>query len=124
MAEKGTGKNRELNRRRGRRNRQRGAELQREVVNLAKSLGLESFNRDRGGAQHEMGDVEIDGVYFGCKRRKRVPAWVMPEKQEKGVFWRSDGGKLMVSVDALEYMTLVMEMNLNNRLSNVEKIEK
>ena len=55
-------KNKE-NQRRGKRNRQRGAELQRQTVNTAKGYDLEAFNRDRGGAQHEMGDVEIEGQY-------------------------------------------------------------
>ena len=54
----------EKNVKRGRRNRQRGAELQRQVVNLAKGFDLVAHNRDRGGAQHEMGDVEIEDKYF------------------------------------------------------------
>ena len=49
--------------RRGKRNRQRGAELQRQVVRMAKEFKLDAFNRDRGGAQHEKGDVEIEGKY-------------------------------------------------------------
>ena len=46
--------------RRGRRARQRGAELQRQAVRMAKEHGLEAYNRDRGGAQHEQGDIEIE----------------------------------------------------------------
>ena len=42
---------------RGRRARQRGAELQRQAVRMAKDAGLEAYNRDRGGAQHEQGDI-------------------------------------------------------------------
>ena len=90
----------EKNVKRGRRNRQRGAELQRQVVNLAKEFDLVAHNRDRGGAQHEMGDVEIEDKYFGCKRRKAIPRWVLPEKQEEGVFFRQDRGPLMVAVPA------------------------
>ena len=74
----------------GKRNRQRGAELQREAVRVAKEFELEAFNRDRGGAQHEQGDIEIEGKFYGCKRRKSVPAWVLPEKQEHGVVFRMD----------------------------------
>ena len=70
---------------RGKRNRQRGAELQRQAVRIAKEFDLEAFNRDRGGAQHEQGDIEIEGKFYGCKRRKRVPSWVLPEKEEHGV---------------------------------------
>ena len=62
--------------RRGRRARQRGAELQRQAVRMAKEAGLEAFNRDRGGAQHEQGDIEIEGQYFGCKRRKQIAVWM------------------------------------------------
>ena len=67
--------------RRGKRNRQRGAELQRQVVRMAKDFNLEAFNRDRGGAQHEKGDVEIEDKYYGCKRRKSIARWVKPEKR-------------------------------------------
>ena len=75
---------------RGKRNRQRGAELQRQAVNIAKEYGLTAFNRDRGGAQHEQGDIEIEDRYYGCKRRKKVPAWVLPEKEVHGVVFRMD----------------------------------
>ena len=76
--------------RQGKRNRQRGAELQRQAVKIAKEFDLEAFNRDRGGAQHEQGDIEIEGKFYGCKRRKRVPDWVLPEKEEHGVVFRKD----------------------------------
>jgi len=76
------------NSRRGRRNRQRGAELQREVTRMARFCELDAHNRDRGGAQHEKGDVEIENKYYGCKRRKKIAQWLKPEKQEIGVFVR------------------------------------
>ena len=76
--------------RQGRRNRQRGAELQRQAVRVAKKYKLDAVNRDRGGAQHEMGDIEVEGKFYGCKRRKHIPAWVLPEKQEEGVVSRGD----------------------------------
>ena len=82
--------NKKKNQKRGRRNRQRGSELQREAVNIAKSFGLLAYNRDRGGAQHEMGDVEMAGKYYGCKRRKNIPKYLLPEKEESGVVFRGD----------------------------------
>ena len=82
--------NKKKNQKRGRRNRQRGSELQREAVNVAKSFGLVSYNRDRGGAQHEMGDVEIACKYYGCKRRKSIPKYLLPEKEEVGGVFRGD----------------------------------
>ncbi len=93
--------------RRGRRNRQRGAELQRQAVKMAKSFNLEAHNRDRGGAQHEKGDVEINGKYYGCKRRKVVPRWVLPEKKEIGVVFRADRMSPYISVPLEHYLLLI-----------------
>ena len=105
----------EKNIKRGRRNRQRGAELQGQVVRLAKSFELTAHNRDRGGAQHEKGDIELEDKYFGCKRRKSVPRWVLPEKQEEGVFFREDRGELMVAIpaDLLFFMMSMVKKDLN-----------
>jgi len=68
---------------------------------------MDAHNRDRGGAQHEMGDVEINGDYFGCKRRKKIAQWLYPEKKEKGVFIREDRGELLVVVPVDFFMTLL-----------------
>lgn len=92
---------------RGKRNRQRGAELQRQAVKMAKSFNLEAHNRDRGGAQHEKGDVEINGKYYGCKRRKVVPRWVLPEKKEIGVVFRADRMSPYISVPLEHYLLLI-----------------
>ena len=95
--------------RRGRRNRQRGAELQRELVRMCKELNIEAYNRDRGGANHEKGDVEIEGKYYGCKRRKTVPRWVLPEKEEVGVVFRGDNMKPMIAIP-LEHFLLMLSI--------------
>ena len=100
-------KEHESRKRQGKRNRQRGAELQREMVNLAKDNGLKAFNRDRGGAQHEQGDVEIHGLYWGCKRRKKAAKWLYPEKKEHGVFFREDRGEAMVAMPAEFFIKLI-----------------
>lgn len=92
---------------RGRRNRQRGAELQRQTVRICKKLGLESFNRDRGGANHEKGDVEIEGDYYGCKRKKFVPKYIIPEKQEIGVIFRADRMEPMIAVNLERYLLML-----------------
>ena len=68
----------------------RGIELQRQAVSMAGECGLEAFNRDRGGAQHEKGDVEIERKFYGCKRTKRISTNLIPEKQEQGVIIRAD----------------------------------
>ena len=92
---------------RGRRNRQRGAELQRESVRMAKAHLLDAHNRDRGGAQHEMGDVEIEGRFYGCKRRKAVPVWVKPEKQEDGVIFREDRQEPQIAIPLEVFLELL-----------------
>ena len=84
--------------RRGRRNRQRGAELQREVVNTFRTYSVPCFNRDRGGANHEQGDIEVDGFWLGCKRRTRIPAYVKAEKTEIGVVIREDRGESILCI--------------------------
>ena len=95
------------NQKRGKRNRQRGAELQREVVILAKKYNLTAHNRDRGGAQHEKGDVQILKKYWGCKRRKKIARWLYSEKEEVGVFFREDRGRVLVSIDAEDLLKLI-----------------
>ena len=35
-------------------------------------------------------EKEIEGKYYGCKRRKSIATWVKPEKQESGVVIRGD----------------------------------
>lgn len=82
----------------GRRNRQRGLELQRQAVNIAREYGLTAQNRDRGGAQCPEGDIEVEGVFLGCKRKKTVPAYLLPEKMESGVVWRPDGLKPLITI--------------------------
>lgn len=92
---------------RGKRNRQRGAELQREAVRMARAHLLDAHNRDRGGAQHEMGDVEIQGKFYGCKRRKTIPAWVMPEKQEHGVIFREDRQEPQIAIPLRTFLEML-----------------
>ena len=93
--------------RRGRRNRVRGAELQRQTVNMCKEFNLEAFNRDRGGANHEKGDVEIEGDYYGCKRKRRIPQYIIPEKQEIGVVIRADRMEPMIVISLERYLLMM-----------------
>ena len=93
--------------RQGRRNRRRGADLQRYAVNKAKEYKLEAFNRDRGGAQHEQGDIEIEGKYYGCKRRKVIASWLKPEKEEECVVIREDRGKAMMVIDYEKFVWML-----------------
>lgn len=104
-----------INVKRGRRNRQRGAELQRETVRMCTEFELESFNRDRGGANHEKGDVEIEGDYYGCKRKKSIPKYIMPEKQEIGVIFRADRMQPMIAITLERYLLMLKIVKDTNR---------
>jgi len=111
--------------RRGKRNRQRGAELQREITRMAKNYNLNAHNRDRGGAQHEMGDVEIEKQYYGCKRRKKMAQWLKPEKQEVGVFIREDFHKSFIVIDAEHYISLLRRLkSCNCNIVSTRRIKK
>jgi hypothetical protein len=92
---------------RGRRNRQRGAELQRLAVNLAKEYDLEAHNRDRGGACHPLGDILIEDKYYGCKMRKSIPSYLLPEKEEVGVVIRADRLKPSIVIDLEDYLLML-----------------
>ena len=92
---------------RGRRNRQRGLELQRYAVKIAKDMGLEAYNRDRGGAQHELGDIEVEDKFYGCKRRKVIPKWLLPEKSEVGVVFRGERLPAMIALPLSIYYLLL-----------------
>ena len=84
----------------GKRNRERGLELQREVVRLAKNHGLDAHIRDTCCFHHEGGDLEIEGTFYGCKRKKTLAQFLKPEKLEVGVFTRADRGKPLVIIEA------------------------
>ena len=108
---------------RGKRNRQRGAELQRQTVNMCKQFELVAFNRDRGGANHEMGDVEIEGDYYGCKRKKQIPKYIIPEKQEIGVVIRADRMEPMMVI-SLERYLLMMKLIKNAKESQFNEAQE
>lgn len=92
---------------RGRRNRQRGAELQRLAVNLAKEYELEAHNRDRGGACHPLGDILIEDKYYGCKMRKSLPSYLLPEKEEVGVVIRADRLKPSIVIYLEDFLLML-----------------
>jgi hypothetical protein len=80
--------------------------LQREIVRIAKSYHLQAHNRDRGGAQHEQGDLEIESKFYGCKRKKKIAQWLYPEKNEVGVFIREDRNMPLVVIPAELFLSL------------------
>ena len=74
---------------------------------MAKSYSLQAHNRDRGGAQHEQGDLEIASKFYGCKRKKKIAQWLYPEKNEVGVFIRGDRSTPLVVIPAELFLSLM-----------------
>ena len=61
----------------------------------------------KNGEKLQSGDVEINGKFYGCKRRKVVPRWVLPEKQETGVVFRADRMSPYIAVPLEHYLLLI-----------------
>lgn len=76
---------------------------------------MDAVNRDRGGAQHEKGDIELEGKFYGCKRRKKVPVWILPEKEEEGVVFRGDRMEPYISIPYKTFLLLI-KLCKNNML--------
>ena len=67
---------------------------------MAKEVDLEAYNRDRGGA------------HYGCKRRKVVPRWILPEKEETGVIFRGDRMEPYISISLERYLLLISAIKI------------
>jgi hypothetical protein len=56
--------------------------------------------------------VEIESLYYGCKRRKVIPRWVLPEKEESGVIFRGDRMEPYISIPLERYLILISALKL------------
>jgi len=54
-----------------------------------------------------LGDVLIDGNYYGCKMRKVIPSYLLPEKEEIGVVVRADRIKPVIVIDLERYLLML-----------------
>jgi hypothetical protein len=92
----------------GRRNKQRGSEFEREVVNTAKKFDLEAKrawgSNGRSLGLHDTVDVVIGKLRGQCKRKKKLPQFLFPDKlQERKEFdcllIRGDNEKPLIVLD-------------------------
>lgn len=51
------------------------------------------------------------GFWLGCKRRSRVPRWMLPEKTEVGVVSRGDRMEAVLSVPLRPIAQILAEAN-------------
>lgn len=95
------------------RNRDRGFELERETVTLAKQYNLEA-QRARGSDGRSLGrqenvDLIIDDLSFQCKRVKTLAKKFVPEDNIFAQVFRQDGSKesfcLIRTKDLLSLLT-------------------
>lgn len=67
----------------GKNNRRKGAQFERDVVNVAKSYGLNAYRAGHGQTSPEFpdADVIIMGQGYECKKRKQTPDWIYTRKR-------------------------------------------
>ena len=73
---------------------------------------LSTRAQKRGRRNRQRGDVEIEGLYYGCKRRKVVPKWVLPEKEETGVVFRGDRMEPYIAIPLEKYLLLISAVKI------------
>ena len=74
---------------------------------MAREYGLQAKRWDIAGAANPNGDIEIQGKYYGCKRRKSLPSYLVPEKQEVGVIIRGERDVARIVIPLTDWLELI-----------------
>ena len=101
-------------------NKVRGNNLEREVVNAAKEVGHSSkrayASDGRSLGKSEVVDVMVENYCVQAKRRKRIAQWLKPPKSCDIALVREDRGETYVIIeydDFLEIVAYMKEMRNN-----------
>ncbi len=92
-------------------NKLRGVNFEREIVNMAKAQGYVadrtwgSHGRSRG-FHHEV-DVIINGRFYQCKRTKKLAKYVQPSQEVVGQIVREDRGEPYIVMRFQDYLDLI-----------------
>lgn len=107
------------------RNKVRGNNLEREVVNAAKEVGLSSkrayASDGRSLGKSEVVDVMVEDYCVQAKRRKRIAEWLYPENHGNDVdvvVTRMDRKQALVVIPLNEWLRLIKierDSNAENR---------
>ena len=96
------------------RNKVRGNNLEREVVNAAKEVGLSSkrayASDGRSLGKSEVVDVMVEDYCIQAKRRKRIAEWLYPESHGDDVdvvVTRMDRKQALVVIPLNEWLRLI-----------------
>ena len=92
----------------GNTNRNRGFGFEREVVNLAKSLGYDA-KRAWGSDGRSLGltadvDILIDNKPYQCKRKKSLAVYLKPSGNNFGNIVREDRGETYLIIRLEDYL--------------------
>tara|TARA_S200002703_G_C3798834_1_gene246805 strand:+ start:1209 stop:1547 length:339 start_codon:yes stop_codon:yes gene_type:complete len=106
-------------------NKVRGNNLEREVVNAAKEVGLSSkrayASDGRSLGKSEVVDVMVENYCVQAKRRKRIAEWLYPENHGSDVdvvVTRMDRKQALVVIPLNEWLRLIKierDSNAENR---------
>ena len=92
-------------------NKLRGKQLEREVVKAAQAMGLQAKRAWGSNGQalghHEEVDVLLEGRKIQCKRRKRLPAWLIPNENVDVQVVREDHGQPFAVISLHQYLTMI-----------------
>ena len=96
---------------RGKRNRQRGFEFEREVVNTARRLGFIARRAYASNGQslgvHESVDCIVGDYKIQCKRKKAVADYIRLSPEFDLVVFREDKGRACVVMDYERFLKLI-----------------
>lgn len=95
----------------GRSSKVKGTRVEREVINQAKTTGLEAkrtWGSDgRSAGEVEAVDVIIENMKFQVKARHRLPRFLSPEEGTDGYIFREDNRKAVVVITYEQLLQLL-----------------
>ena len=102
-------------------NKNRGKGFEREIVQLARLVGLKAErawgSNGKALGHHEEVDVLIERhIKIQCKRRKRLPVWLIPNENVNVQAVRADKQGAYIVLPVWEYLNLLRIANETNKL--------
>ena len=111
----------------GRASRRKGFGFEREEVNRAREMGLESDraygSNGRALGQHEECDIVVEGIPFQCKRKKSLAAYLKPSEHVFGQVFREDRGESYVLLRTEDMWKIIRHLKHNNLIHLLEEKE-
>jgi len=95
----------------GVRNRRRGFQFERDVVNMAKEKGLDAkrmwgSDGKSAGLPSEV-DIVLEGSYYQCKRKKRIAGDIQPSEGIDGQIIKADRSEPLIVLRLKKYLEML-----------------